>query len=219
MPLTKSLAFLSLLKDHNNRDWFHDHEDRYREARREFEDFIASLIVRGLMVDPSIGALTVKDAVFRIYRDIRFSHDKTPYKTVFSAHIAKGGGRKSRYAGYYIHIEPQGSFMSGGIYMPDPADLKAVRKELHYNFVPFRKIIEDSEFKKVYGEIAGDKLKKIPSGFDPDHPAAEYIKHKNLYVFHSFTDEEVLSDDLTEKIIANMKILKPFDDYLNEALD
>ncbi|HEY4785942.1 MAG TPA: DUF2461 domain-containing protein, partial [Bacteroidales bacterium] len=151
--LEKSLSFLTVLKDNNYKEWFHENKPLYEEAKKEFESFVSLLIKEIKAIDGDIGYPEPKDCIFRIFRDIRFSNDKTPYKTNFGAFMAKGGNRKSEYGGYYFHLEPGNSLLAGGIWMPQPGILKAIREEIFHNIDEFLAIIESKEFKKQFGEL------------------------------------------------------------------
>ena len=149
-------GFLGELRKNNNREWFQANRKWYEQCRSEFEFFVTLLINEIGKFDRSIGALKASDCLFRIYRDIRFSPDKTPYKTNFGAYIAKGG-RKSEFAGYYFHIEPGNCMLAGGIYMPSKEILKAIREEIYHNTEDFLAIIHNKDFQKVFLEISGDR--------------------------------------------------------------
>src|SRR5215467_2809578 len=168
--LQSTLQFLKNLKKNNNKPWFDSHRDQYDQAREDFSNFVQELIDRQSKNDPSIGSLKAKDCIFRINRDIRFSKDKTPYKTNMGASINRGG-KKSIFAGYYFHCEPGESFVGGGIWMPMPPELKKVRQEVDYCFDEFKKILISKKFKTVYGDLhKGDdmRLSKVPQGFEKD---------------------------------------------------
>ena len=164
MELKNVLNFLQDLSRNNNKEWFHANKPVYQAALADFTEFVDGLIRSVSSFDKDIASLTAKECIFRIYRDIRFSPNKTPYKTNFGAAFMKGG-KKSPYAAYYIHIEPGKSFSGGGIWMP-PADvLKAVRQEVYYHSDELIKIIEKKKFKDTFGEMNGDKLQRPPVGF------------------------------------------------------
>ena len=139
--LEKSLAFLTVLKENNYKEWFHENKPLYEEAKKEFEPFVNILIQEIRSIDKEVGHLEPKDCIFRVFRDIRFSKDKTPYKTNFGAFVAKGGGRKSEFGGYYFHLEPDNCLLAGGIWMPQPDILKAMRQEIYHNIDEFLEIL------------------------------------------------------------------------------
>jgi len=164
MEFERLLKFLNQLKDNNNRDWFNENKKEFVELKKQFEVYIDQLIPKVKQLDGFNGSLSAKDCIFRIYRDVRFSKNKDPYKTHFGAYLANDG-RKSRFAGYYIHIEPNGSFAGGGVYHPEASVLKELRYEIMDRTDEFKKIISVPGFKKVFPEIYGDKLKTAPSLF------------------------------------------------------
>ena len=168
----KIFSFFTDLAENNNREWFNDHKSDYLAAKENFESFIHLLIQEIALFDKNIVGVEVKDCVFRIYRDIRFSNDKTPYKTHIGAYIAKGG-RKSNLAGYYVHVEPAGSFLSGGIYMPPSNILNIIRQEIFENYDEFLKIVNDKTFSSTFGPFWGEKLKTPPRNYPKDFPGIE----------------------------------------------
>lgn len=158
--LETTTSFLSSLAKNNNREWFADNKGKYLDAKEEFESFVEELIPMVQEMDPGIGHVTLSDCTYRIYRDTRFSADKTPYKNHFGAYINRHG-KKSPYAGYYIHISPaEGSLWGGGLYCPEPEILKAVRRDIYENIDEFRSIIDAPEFKDRYTLSQENKLKK-----------------------------------------------------------
>lgn len=218
MHLTKSHEFLTKLIPNNNREWFHKNKDMYNEARAEFESFIDKLIPELLKIDKSIGMLSAKDCIFRIFKDVRFSKDKTPYKINFGAYMSKGG-KKSPYAGYYLHFEPGGSFIGGGIYMPDSTVLKVIRTSIYNDIEEYKKIIYDNDFKRVFGGIYGEKLKTAPKGFPKDFADIELLKNKHFAVIHQVDDDFWRSEKLLDDIIHIYKVQLPFNEFLNRAIE
>jgi uncharacterized protein (TIGR02453 family) len=216
-----TLTFLTELKENNNKDWFTANKPRYEVAKKEFEQFVDALIQKIAFFDPAIAHFTAKDCVFRIYRDVRFSADKSPYKTHFGAHITSAP-RKSEIhsrAGYYLHIEPGGSFLAGGAYLPESQWLKAIRQEISYNFEEFKGILNNKDFKKYFGEIEGEKLKKVPADYSADHPAIEWLKHKSFLASSKISDQQASSDDFLTHCGLVFKALAPFDRFLNKAME
>lgn len=216
--MEKSLAFLKKLKSNNNRDWFEKNKNHYLLAKEEFEGFIDELIKGLRKLDPEISPeLKAKDCVFRIYKDVRFSKDKSPYKTNMGASI-NPGGKKSLVAGYYFHLEPGGSFLAGGVYMPEPAMLQAIRQEIDYNPEPLNKILKSAAFKKYFkGLDEDDKLKTMPKGFEKEHPQAELLKNKHFVMSHFFSDKDVLDKKLVQETLAGFKAMLPLLLYLRAA--
>jgi len=212
-------TFLRELNKNNNREWFADNKPLYIEAKSAFEDVIAKLISIFEETGQETVTLTPKECIFRIFRDVRFSKDKTPYKTHFDAFIAKKGGRKSIYAGYYLHLTPENSLFGGGIYAPIPEILKALRQEI-FNFPDeFKAIINNPDFKLVYDKLYDNKLIMAPKGFLRDFPDVELIKYKSYVTTHPLSDNDLSSPALEDKIRMLIKTLYPFNDFLNRAID
>ncbi len=212
-----TLEFLHLLKENNNRDWFNEHKQLYFEAREQFIEVVDKLIKGIEEFDPAIRGAEGKDAVYRIYRDVRFSKDKSPYKGYFSAYIAPGG-RKSNLAGYYIHFEPDGCLAGGGLHCPKGDELKEIRFEIYNHADEFGKIIGDKYFKKLFGEILGEKLKRPPKGFPKDFPHIEWLKHKKYLMIHTFPESLTEEERFIQYILDVFKKMKPMNDFLNRAV-
>lgn len=216
-----TIQFLSDLKQNNNRDWFLENKPRFEKAKKEFEIFVDALILGIAKFDPSIGHHKAKDCIFRIYRDVRFSHDKSPYKTHFGAHVtaaAKKSEIHSR-AGYYIHIGPGESMLAGGAYLPQGPWLKAIRQEIAYNPDEFKAILNGKDFKHYFGQMEGEKLKRAPKDYDPAHPEIELLKYKSYLATNTCSDALVTSADFATHAIEVFKALHPFDAFLNRAMD
>ena len=216
--MQKTISFLKSIKLNNNRDWFEKHKDKYLEAKEEHEIFIDKIIKGVSKFDKKISAdMKAKDCVFRIYKDVRFSKDKTPYKTNFGASI-NPGGKKSLVAGYYIHIEPGASFLAGGVYMPEADMLNAIRQEIDYNPDPFFKILNSAAFKKYFKGLDDQgKLKTAPKGFDKEHPHLEILKNKHFLVSYSLSDKQLTDKNLEATIVSGFKAMHPFLEYLRVA--
>ncbi len=217
MNLQKAVDFLEQLKANNNREWFQANKSRYEEARGEFEQLVAMLIPVARDKDPDVDVIAPKECVFRIFRDVRFSKDKSPYKTNFGALIAKGG-RKSPYAGYYLHLEPGASFIGGGAYMPEAQYLRAIRNEIFENTEDYQAIVAHAEFRKLFGEPVGEKLKSAPRGFPKDFPAIDLLKYKHYAVTHAVDDEFWFSENLTGEIGNLFSVLYSLNRFLNNAI-
>ncbi len=215
----KTLKFLKDIKKNNNRDWFTEHKTRYTETREEFISFVQHIINQISKFDPPIEQVSAKKAVFRIYRDTRFSKDKTPYKINIGAHLNAFANKVHDRAGYYIHIEPGNCFLAGGAYLPPGTWIKAIRKEIDYDAKSLRKIIASASFKKYFGEIQGEQLKCNPRDYPKDHPDIDLLKYKSFLAVHPLTDAQVKDENFDKHCIKVFKALKPFDDYLNRALD
>lgn len=210
------LRFLSALNDNNNRDWFEVNKAWYQEARAEYESTLEKFIAGLSEIDPLLGKPTVKECIFRIYRDVRFSPNKLPYKTHFGAYIAKGG-RKSELPGYYLHIEPGNSLVGGGIYMPKPDVLKRIRTEIYFNAPEFKSLIESKDFKKHAISLYEDKISRPPKDFDATFPDIDLLKYKSYFVDKSLTDKEVLSKDFIQRCLSVCKGIVNVNHFLNRA--
>jgi uncharacterized protein (TIGR02453 family) len=210
-------GFLGNLKINNNREWFHAHKADYEKARKQFETFLNVLITEIRKFDPSIGMLTPKDCVFRINRDIRFSSDKSPYKTNMGAYISQGG-RKGEMAGYYLHIDPEQYFAAGGLYMPQAEPLKKVRDEIYFGSGILKSIIQKPSFVKVFKTLDGDKLTRPPKGYPADFPDIDLLKYKSFTVSHGLDEETIMSDRLLKVVTDVFKEMHPFIGFLNNAL-
>jgi len=210
--------FLKKLKNNNNKDWFDKNKASYLAAKDEFETLVNKIIVGITRFDGKISSdLKAKDCTFRIYKDVRFSKDKTPYKTNMGASI-NPGGRKSAVAGYYLHAEPGACFVAGGVYMPEPDMLNAIRQEIDYNPKPLLKILASAAFKKYFkGFDEDDKLKTAPKGFDKEHPHLELLKNRHFIVSLQLTDKNLLAKDADKEILAAFKAMHPLLNYLREA--
>lgn len=210
-----TIDFLKKLKKNNNRDWFNANKKLYEDARYDFEIFVFELIQKIAEFDESASGLEPKNCIFRIYKDVRFSKDKSPYKTNMGAFICKGG-RKNNAAGYYIHLSPGECFLAGGLYMPMPDKLLDVRTRVASNYKAFVKIVQDKEFKKYYGELwQGDKLKTSPKGFDKEHPAMEYLKLKSFIGDHITNEEKALGKNYLDYCAKVFKAAKSLNAFLN----
>lgn len=211
------VEFLSELKEHNYREWFQDNKKRYEILKAGFIDEVQQLINHIALFDPDLAGQDVKSCLFRIYRDIRFSPDKTPYKTYFSAYIAQGG-RSSERAGYYIHLEPGGCLLSGGVWMPPAPLLKKLRQEIYNQIDEFVEIMEDPSFKELFPELEGEVLKRNPAGF-PDSPYNDIIRHKDFSVISYKPDTFFTQKNWLEKSVENYEKLYPFNKFLNYIVD
>jgi uncharacterized protein (TIGR02453 family) len=209
--LQTALTFLEDLKFNNNREWFHANRKRYDESRAAFEALVADVMGRFAPIE-DLGKTAAKDCIFRINRDVRFSKDKSPYKTNLGALIGNGG-RKSTGRSYYINLEPGESFIAGGVYDPQPETLKQIRAAIAEKPDKLRKIITNKDFVKFFGDLRGDSLKTAPKGYASDHPAIDLLKHKQFLALHLLNDDDVLKDDFAAHVIDVCKVLKPFEGY------
>ncbi len=211
--------FLRELRHYNNKEWFYEHKPVYQIVRKQFEQLIAHTILDIAQIDQSIKNVEPKQCIFRINRDIRFSKDKSAYKTNFGAFIASGG-RNAGYAGYYIHLEPDDCFLAGGIYMPPADRLKAVRTEIFENTDDFKKIIENEDFKKHFNGIIRDEmLKKAPKGFPKDFNDIDLLKYKHYTVMKKISEEQVTSDTFDDVIKETFNALYPFNRFINDGIN
>ncbi|WP_026209696.1 DUF2461 domain-containing protein [Cytophaga aurantiaca] len=219
MQLALTLNFLKKLAKNNNKEWFDKNRSVYEEAKGEVKLLVADVIKGISAFDPSIASLEPKDCMFRINRDVRFSKDKVPYKTNMGFMIAPGG-KKSIKSCYYVHIEPGNCFLAGGIWMPEPENLKRIRQEIDYSGDSLKKILQSKNFKKYFSGFDEElKLVRMPKDYDESHPYAEWLKLKSFTVTMPL-DESILSDKkVVDKICAPFKELNALNQFLNAALD
>ncbi|HKK60750.1 MAG TPA: DUF2461 domain-containing protein [Salinivirga sp.] len=210
------IPFLKELQQNNNREWFKAHKTKYERTRKEFEAFIEKIIAGIGTFDTQVAGLTSKASVFRIYRDVRFSKDKRPYKTHYGAFMAENG-RKSSKAGYYLHIEPGNCFLGGGLYHPDSEQLKKVRQQIDYDAARLREIVSEKQFKETYGGLTGSQLKTSPRDYPGDHPDIDLLRYKDFLATHFF-DDKIINIGDAEYVVNRFKVMKPLNDYLNDAL-
>ncbi|HVZ24432.1 MAG TPA: DUF2461 domain-containing protein [Sediminibacterium sp.] len=216
-----TLRFLQQLKKNNNREWFEKNRKAYEAARQDVQEIVDAVIQSFSKKDPAIGHLTAKDCLFRIYRDVRFSKNKEPYKPNMGASI-NPGGRKSMLAGYYLHIEPGNCFAGGGCYMAEPDALKRIRQEIDYNWEEFQQILYAKPFVKVYGELSRNKeftLTREPKGYEKDNPAIDYLKLKSWVALTQIPDTDLTSKGFVRKITAAFEALQPLVVFLNRAIE
>ncbi|MDR1679373.1 MAG: DUF2461 domain-containing protein [Prevotellaceae bacterium] len=212
------LHFLAELRDNNNREWFAENKDKYLQAKSDFEQIVTAMIARIADFDKEIAGLQAKDCIFRIYRDTRF-HDKTPYKNHLGAYICAGGGRKSERSGYYFHLELGNSMLSGGLWSPQPAVLKAVRQAVYENIDEFKEIVENPTFSNTFVFGEDEQLKTVPRGFPKDFADADYLKHKHYTVYRHEPDSFFAANDWFEKTIEIFRIMQPLHRFLNYTVD
>jgi uncharacterized protein (TIGR02453 family) len=218
--IPETFLFLSTLKRNNHRDWFHAHKSEYDKVRKNFEEFASVLLENLKSFDLTLQNLEVKQCLFRIYRDVRFSPNKEPYKTHFGVYFGKNGGKNSDLAGYYFHLDPDECFFGGGIYMPMPEYLKILRKEIYYQIDEFNAILNEPNFKKYYDGIEEiEKLKKPPVGFPKDFPNLELLKNKHFFTSHYFKPEEALKDGFDTFVSNGFRAVKPLVDFINFTVE
>jgi uncharacterized protein (TIGR02453 family) len=214
-----TLGFLKKLKKNNNREWFNTNKHMYDEARQDFEIFVDALILTVSDFDSACAGLEPKKCIFRIYRDVRFSKNKSPYKINFGAVLRHGGRKSVNKSDYYFHLQPGNeSFAGGGLFQPDNTLLKKVRRKIADDFDEWQEIIKNKEFKKHFKSFWNeDALKRVPAGYDADHPAAEFLKLKHFIVWKDLTDEEVTSQKLVDKCDRIYRAIYPMLEFLNKA--
>lgn len=207
--------FLRQLSDNNHKVWFDAHREVYTPLRNNFIAFVDELVDGISLNDPSLSGLQGKNCIFRINRDVRFSANKNPYKTNFSAYLSKGG-KKFPGAGYYFHFEPGKSFLAAGIWMPEPELLKAIRQEIDYGWADFSAILQRAQSEGLRFE--GEKLSRPPKGYEADNPAIDILKSKSFVLTQPF-DMLMGEPKLKELLIGKARELKPFVDFLNQGFD
>ncbi|MDP9961201.1 DUF2461 domain-containing protein [Chryseobacterium lathyri] len=209
--MKKTFEFLKHLEKNNNREWFTQHKSEYDSVVKENKTLFNQIYTELQEYDNLKGI-----HIFRIYRDVRFSKDPTPYKTNFGVGYSRS--KPMLRGGYYIHLEPGNSFVGGGFWGPEAKDLLRIRKEFELNTTEIEKITSDETFKQYFGEIKGDAVKTAPRGFDKNHPAIDLIRKKQFVVMRKFTDKEVLSDSFQKEAVLTLLAMRPFFDYMSEVL-
>lgn len=218
MITSATLDFLTELAAHNERTWFEANKKRYEAAKKEVAATVDALIAGMTAHDANLAGLEGKQSLFRIFRDVRFGHDKSPYKTNMGAWMAQGG-RKSIFAGYYLHIEPGGkSFLAGGSYMPEAPVLKAIRDDIDYQPEVFQAIVEAPQFKAYFGKLEGETLRTAPKGYAKDHPGIEFLKHKSFVVTRHLSDADVRAPGFIQEAVATYAAMVPLTAFLNRAI-
>lgn len=205
------LEFLKSLEKNNNREWFDEHKTDFKKQEVLVKNFFSAILEKFKVHDD-----IEKLKMFRIYRDVRFSKDKTPYKSHLAGSFIRNGVKLR--GGYYMHIKPGNSFIAAGFWEPNKEDLFRIRKELELDADDFRKVISATSFKKIWGNLEGDELKTAPKGFDKEHKNIDLIK-KNQFIFtRNFTDEEVIASDFADKILNSFMAIRPFFDLMSDIL-
>ena len=212
-----TFQFLKDIKANNNREWFTENKPRYEIAKANFEGFIDDLIKSISKFDPSIAHNTGKGCVFRIYRDVRFSKDKSPYKVNMGAHITSALKKSDIHSrsGYYIHIGPGECMLAGGAYLPKGDWIKGIRQEIDYNGDKLQSLLDETQFKTTFGELVGESLKRPPKGFEAEHKHIDLLKRKSFLAQHDLKDSEVTKPDFVRQAAEVFKTLKPLGDFLN----
>ncbi|GGK52179.1 MULTISPECIES: DUF2461 domain-containing protein [Flavobacteriaceae] len=206
-----TFIFLKNLKENNNRDWFTENKPQFQIEQKKTKEFYKTLMER-LKLHDAIDAFKF----FRIYRDVRFSKDKTPYKIHFSGSFSRATNRLR--GGYYLHISPEGSFVAGGFWQPNKEDLLRIRKEFEMDTSEIRAIISDKTFVKHFEKLQGESLKTAPRGFDKEHQDIDLIRMKQFIVVRNFSEKEVLAPNFMDEVNASFKAMRPYFDYMSEIL-
>ena len=210
--ITKDVfQFLEKLKKNNSREWFTEHKSEFKGLESGVKSFYTSLMDK-LKIHDDIEKLKM----FRIYRDVRFSKDKTPYKTHFAGSFSRAGHRLR--GGYYVRIKPGESFIAAGFWEPNKEDLLRIRKEFETDATGIRSIINEKGFQKIWGKLQGDELKTAPSGFSKEHPNIDLIKRKQFIFVRNFSDKEVLAPDFISQADLSFKAIRPYFDFMSEVL-
>ena len=211
--------FLKQLAKNNNKEWFDANRKTYEVCKTEFESVVKSVIDKSISFDKGLVGLEAKKCMFRINRDIRFSKNKSPYKTNMGASI-NPGGKKEMGAGYYIHIEPGKSFLAGGCYMPQPDVLAKIRQEIDYNAADFKKILNAKDFKTYFKELSPeDKLKTSPKGYPKDHPELSLLQNKHFIVIHHLKDADILDKNFPVYSTKVFKAMLPLNEFLRACIE
>ncbi|MEO5891507.1 MAG: DUF2461 domain-containing protein [Ferruginibacter sp.] len=220
MLQSTTIKFLQNLQKNNNKPWFEANRKIYEAAKTDIQEMVTQLIPAIAKFDAPIGNLAVKDCTFRINRDVRFSKNKSPYKSNMAAYFSRGG-KKASVAGYYFHCEPGKSYAAGGFYSPMPPQLANIRQEIDYGFDDWKKIVEGKTFKKYFpsGVDGLELLVRPPKGYDESNPAIQYLKMKHFIVSKPFSDAELQSKTLVKDVAKVFETIKPMIDFLNRAVE
>jgi len=220
MILKNSLQFLEDLKENNYRDWFQANQKRYEEYKKDYRQMVDAFITEMSKVDETLSQLEFKDCSFRINKDIRFSKDKSPYKTNMGIWMS-AGTKNTNLAGYYVHIEKGASFIAAGVHWPDAADLKKIRSEIAGFYEDLEEIVDAPEFKKIFGSLDSNEnntLKTAPKDYPKDHHAIAFLKLKSFTATAKLSDKEIESKDFVVNTSKKLLVLKPFVEFLNRGL-
>lgn len=214
-----TINFLAALKINNNKTWFDANRKQYEAAKKNFETLTTQVIQAVSAFDTTLENLTAKQCTFRINRDVRFSKNKSPYKSNMAMHLSSGGKKIMR-AGYYFHAEPGGVFLAGGVWMPAAQELKKIRQEIDYNYPEFKKIISSKKFVDLYGNLEQtDVLIRPPKGYEIDNPAIDFLKLKSFICSQKISDDMLMQKALFKNIASHFKIMMPLIHFLNRALE
>lgn len=212
-----TFQFLRDLEENNHREWFHANKGQYDTAKQNFVEFADEILQEIKGIEPRFYDTQIKDCIFRINRDVRFSKDKSPYKTHLSAAFGAGGKNSGR-IDYYFHLQNNETFLGGGMWQPTSEQLAKFRQEIDYSPRALKDIIENKDFKEHFPLIYGAQLKRAPKGYTEDHADIELLKYKEMFFWRKFTNEEVKTEGFKDVVLEHVKVLKPYVDYLNEVL-
>jgi uncharacterized protein (TIGR02453 family) len=210
--------FLNDLQANNHKEWMDAHRDRYEAAREQVLHLIEEILVELAEFEPLARSLTAREAILRINRDIRFSRNKAPYKNYFGAIFSKGGGHRSSFPDYYLHLSPGACFVAGGCYSPDREALKRLRAQIDAQAPRLRAILDAPDLKAYFGELEGESLKTSPRDYPKDHPDLDLLNHLSVAVSRPLSDALVHSERLVTEVIHAFRLVQPLVEFLNEAL-
>ena len=210
-----AFQFLQDLAANNNREWFAENKLRYQREHQAVIGFADALLTE-MKAHDLISTPSGKASLYRIYADTRFSKDKAPYKTHWGFRF--GRATPELRGGYYVHLEPGSSFVSGGFFNPDPGDLRRIREDISLNYEDWHRLFESPAMQKIFGSLSGEKVKTAPKGFDINQPGIEWLRHKQFILRHRFTDEQVLNTGFLQQLNEVVKSLRPFFDHMSEIL-
>jgi len=210
--MKNTLSFLKEIKENNNKPWFTAHKAEFETAKAEMNDLAKELVSKMLLHDN----IDPKPKLFRIYRDVRFSKDKTPYKSNMSASMKRNTAALR--GGYYFHVEPGGSFLAGGFWQPNPKDLLHIRQQIQQDAEPLREVLQSKDFVDYFGQLEGEQVKTAPKGFDKADPNIDLLRHKGFIVTKYFTDKEVTSKDFADQLNTGFSKMRPMFDVMSEYL-
>lgn len=213
------ISFLRSLRRHNDRVWFNDHKEQYLKVKEKVELLTGALLGRISQFDSGATRLRPSDCLYRIYRDTRFSADKTPYKTHIGIYINPPYGKKGPTCGYYLHLEPDNCLVAGGAWCPESPQLRAIRQDIYDNVEEYLEIINNPEFKNFFPTVGDNLLKTPPKGFPKDWEHIDLLKPRDFTTFSTLSDDDLKADDFTDRVVERMKIVKPLNDFFNYTLD
>lgn len=219
MDINNTLRFLRSLRRHNDRIWFNENKDRYLQVKKDVEQLTAGLLRRIAEFDPEAMRLRPSDCLYRIYRDTRFSLDKTPYKTHIGIYINPPGGKKSPRSGYYLHLEPDNCLVAGGAWCPETPVLRRIRQDIYDNVEEYLEIIGNPDFTRYFSRPGDNLLKTAPKGFPKDWEHIDLLRPRDYTAYSPLTEDDVFAPDFIDRVILRMKAIKPLNDFLNYAIE